>query len=359
MADMTDVKIEPLRKFTEDIFIKLGVPEEDAKITTNVLLAANRRGINSHGVARLQRYVGYIKDNRMNPKTDIKIIKETPVSLLVSAGNGLGQVAGYKTMKKVIEKTKENGLCFANIKESNHYGIAGYYSMMALEEDFIGISITNSAPLVLPTFGKEAIIGTNPLSIAAPTRNEKPFVLDMATSTVPRGKLEVYNRAGKTIPEVWATDEKGHPSQDAATILKNMLERRGGGLLPLGGATEETGSHKGYGLSTMVDILSGVLSGGAFGSIIYSNKQAAGVCHFLGAIDPDIFTSKDEFKDNMDKFINILKNSEKAEGKDRIYIHGEKEFENEEKQKETVSISNKVIEKMREIGEEAGVEPPF
>lgn len=359
MAESTDVKVDVLRKFTEDVFTTLGVPEEDAKITTDVLLAANRRGINSHGVARLKRYVGYIKDNKMTPKTELKVLKETPVSLLISAGNGIGQVAGYKTMNMVIDKTKKNGLCFATVKDSNHYGIAGYYSMMALKEDLLGISLTNSAPLVLPTFGKQAVLGTNPLSIAAPTKNENPFVLDMATSTVPRGKLEVYNRMGKPIPDAWATDEKGYPTVEVAKVLDNMLNRKGGGLLPLGGATEEMGSHKGYGLSAMVDILSGVLSGGAFGSIIYSNKQAAGVCHFLGAIDPDLFITKDEFKGNMDKFIGILRDSEKAEGQDKIYIAGEKEFKKEEEQKETVSISNKVLENLKEIGKDVGVEVNF
>lgn len=359
MADFTEVKVNALRKYTEDVFKALGVPDEDAEITTDVLLAANRRGINSHGVARLKRYVGYIKDGKMNPKTELTILKDTPVSIAASANNGIGQVAGYKVMNMVIDKAKKAGMCFGTVKDSNHYGIAGYYSMMALKNDLIGLSVTNSAPLVLPTFGKQVILGTNPLSIAAPTKSERPFVLDMATSTVPRGKLEVYNRAGKPIPDAWATDEKGHPTTDAAAVLENLLGRKGGGLLPLGGGTEELGSHKGYGLSAMVDILSGVLSGGAFGSNVYANKQAAGVCHFFGAIDPEIFSSKDEFKANMDKFIDTLKNSDKAEGKDRIYIAGEKEFENEDKQQETVSISNKVVENLKEIGKEAGVDVPF
>jgi L-2-hydroxycarboxylate dehydrogenase (NAD+) len=359
MAEFTEVKVDALRKYTEDVFKALGVPEEDAEVTTDVLIAANRRGINSHGVARLKRYVGYIKEGKMNPKTEFTIIKETPVSFSASANNGIGQVAGYRAMNMTIDKAKENGLCFGTVKDSNHYGIAGYYSMMALKHDLIGLSVTNSAPLVLPTFGKQVILGTNPLSIAAPTKKERPFVLDMATSTVPRGKLEVYNRAAKPIPEAWATDEKGHPTTDAALVLENMLGRKGGGLLPLGGGTEELGSHKGYGLSAMVDILSGVLSGGAFGSDVYANKQAAGVCHMFAAINPDIFTSKDEFKGNMDKFIGVLKNSEKAEGKERIYIAGEKEFENENRQKETVSLSTKVVENLREIGKQAGVEVPF
>lgn len=359
MAEFTEVKVNALRKYTEDVFKALGVPDKDAEITTDVLLAANRRGINSHGVARLKRYVGYIKDGKMTPKTELTIIKDTPVSISASANNGIGQVAGHRVMNMVIDKAKQAGMCFGTVRDSNHYGIAGYYSMMALKDDLIGLSVTNSAPLVLPTFGKQVVLGTNPLSIAAPTASQRPFVLDMATSTVPRGKLEVYNRAGKPIPDAWATDEKGHPTTDAASVLENLLGRKGGGLLPLGGGTEELGSHKGYGLSAMVDILSGVLSGGAFGSGVYANKQAAGVCHFFGAIDPDIFSSKDEFKANMDTFIDILKNSEKAEGKDRIYIAGEKEFENADRQQETVSLSNKVIENLKEIGKEAGIEVPF
>ncbi len=359
MAEFTEVKVDALKKYTEDVFKALGVPDEDAEITTDVLLAANKRGINSHGVARLKRYVGYIKDGKMTPKTELTISKDTKVSISASANNGIGQVASYRVMNMVIDKAKESGLCFATVKDSNHFGIAGYYSMMALKDDLIGLCMTNSAPLVLPTFGKQVILGTNPLSIAAPTKGERPFVLDMATSTVPRGKLEVYNRAGKPIPDAWATDEKGHPTTNAAAVLENLLGRKGGGLLPLGGGTEELGSHKGYGLSAMVDILSGVLSGGAFGSNVYANKQAAGVCHFFGALDPEIFSSKDEFKSNMDNFINLLKQSEKAEGKDRIYIAGEKEFENADKQQETVSISNKVVENLKEIGKDAGVDIPF
>jgi len=355
MQGFVDIKIGLLRKFVEDVFTSLDVPEKDAKITADILITANRRGINSHGVARLERYVNYIKNNRMNPKTKITVIKETPVSLLISGGNGLGQVTAYKTMNMVIEKVKETGLCFATVRESNHYGIAGYYSMMALRENFIGISLTNSAPIVLPTFGKEAVIGTNPLSFAIPAERENPFVLDMSTSTVTRGKLEVYSRMDRPISEAWATDERGNPSRETAKILDNILKRKGGGLLPLGGGTEETGGHKGYGLSVLVDILSGLLSNGTFGPMIYSNKKRAGVCHFFGAINPEIFIPADEFMKNMDRFIKRLKATARVSGADNIYIHGEKEFANEKKHKKTVPIYCKVLENLKCIGRKVGI----
>ena len=232
--------------------------------------------------------------------------------------------------------------------------------MMALEHDLIGLSTTNSATLVVPTHGRNAVMGTNPISIAVPAGKERPFVLDMAASTVPRGKLEVYEREGKTMPDTWATDEFGNPTQDASRVLSNLLDRKGGGLLPLGGAEEEGGCHKGYGLALAVDIFSGLLSGSAFGPKLYAQRDApAKVSHFLGAIKIEAFIEPALFKSMMDEYINILKNSEKAAGKDRIFIHGEKEFELHEQQKEEVNIYYKVVEELRNIGEELGVKVPF
>ncbi len=360
MEEYHKIKVDELKGFVSDVFKKLGVSEEDADITADVLVASDRRGIASHGVARLGRYVKGIKDGVMLPDAKMTIEKETENTLLVSGNDGLGQPVSYKTMKKVIEKAKANNVAFAVVHNSNHFGIAGYYSMMALKEDLIGISTTNSAPLVVPTFGKSMLIGTNPISIAAPAGKERPFVVDMATSTVPRGKLEVYARQGKKIPLVWATDENGKPTDNPELVLKNLLERRGGGLLPLGGSEEETGGHKGYGLGMIVEIFTGVLSNGAIGRLVYGEKgKPANVFHFFGAINIDAIIPRDVFKANMDRLINILKTSEKAEGKNRIYIHGEKEFEQEEKHRETVDIYYKVVETMREIGKDVGVEPPF
>lgn len=358
MADYKQIRIADLERFVVEVMKNLNVPEEDAKIVADVLIRADRRGIESHGVARLRRYVNGIKNGLMNPNPSIKIIKETPVSMVVDGDAGLGMVVTYKTMKKCIEKAKENYMCFAAIRNSNHYGIAGYYSLMALEAGMIGLSVTNAAPLVVPTFGRDAVLGTNPISFSVPANKERPFLLDMATSTVPRGKLEVYNRMGKKLPLSWATDELGKPTDDAAKVLENLKTRKGGGLLPLGGGEEETGGHKGYGLAMLVDIMSGVFSGGAFGLDVYGKKNAPpNVCHFIGAIRADTFIAPEDLKDGMDRLIRMVKNAPKREGKDRIFVHGEKEFENEERNVETVPLYVKVYEDLMALAEEFGINP--
>jgi LDH2 family malate/lactate/ureidoglycolate dehydrogenase len=256
-------------------------------------------------------------------------------------------------MELVINKGLKNNIAFATVRDSNHFGMAAYYSMMALDYDLIGISLTNSAPLVVPTHGKNAIIGTNPISIAVPTNKECPFILDMATSTATRGMLEVYEREGKTMPITWATDEFGHPTQDIARVLANLRDKKGGGLLPLGG-------HKGYGLSLVVDILSGVLSGSVFGPNLYVKKdQPAKVSHFFGAIKIDAFIELERFKSAMDEYISLIKNSEKIDGQDRIFVHGEIESELYEKQKTEVSLYYKVVEDLRKIGEQVKIRPRF
>lgn len=360
MKEHIKIKVGTLQEFTINVLKKFGVPAEDAKITADILIAADQRGIGSHGLHRLIRYTNGLKAGVMKPIADIKVWKETPNTLLISGGDGLGQVVGYKAMKLVIDKALKNNIAFAAVRDSNHYGIAGYYAMMALEHDLIGISLTNSETLVVPTHGKHAILGTNPISIAAPAGKEWPFVLDMATATSTRGKIEVYARKGKSMPITWATDELGNPTQDASRVVANLLQKKGGGLIPLGGAEEESGGHKGYGLSLAVDILSGVLSGSAFGPNLYAKKDIpAKVSHFFGAIKIDAFIEPALFKGLMDAYINTLKNSEKAGGKDRVFIHGEKEFELYEQQKEEVRLYYKVIEELRKIAEEVNIEAPF
>jgi len=197
------VKVSELKTFVIDVLVNTGLPREDAEITADVLISADRRNIESHGVARLKRYVDGIKSGIIIPDARMSIIKETPVSLVINGNGGMGQPIAYNTMKMCIEKAKKGFICFASVRNSNHYGIAGYYTMMALKEKMIGLSLTNSAPLVVPTLGKDATIGTNPISIGFPTKNEKPFLLDMATATVPRGKLEVYSRRGQSIPDYY------------------------------------------------------------------------------------------------------------------------------------------------------------
>lgn len=353
-----------LKSFVRDIFVKLGVPAGDALVVADNLLSADLRGIPSHGVARLERYVKGIKDGLIKPLTKIQTLVETESTATLSANDGLGQPASKAAMELAIEKAKKSGTGFVAVTHSNHYGIAAYYSMMALSHDLIGISMTNSAPLVVPTFGKEIIVGTNPLSVAVPAGRERPFVLDMATSTVPRGKVEVYNRLGKPMPQGWATDESGVSTSNAGVVLDNLLARKGGGLLPLGGEGELLGGHKGYGLSLMIDILTGVLAGGAFGTHLYEKDgdkaKPANVCHLFGALDIKGFRKLDEFKDSLDQYINEIKNSPKALGQERIYVHGEKEYEMTEKYlKIGVPVHPKTVGTMRYIAGELGVAPSF
>jgi len=359
---MPDVVVNDakLKKFTTQIFQKLGVSEEDSDITADILVASDLRGIPSHGVARLKRYYDGIKKGLMIPDAKPTIEKETPSTAAINANNGLGQPAGSFAMNLAIEKAKDTGLGFVTVGHSNHYAIAGYYSMMALDEgDLIGISMTNSAPLVVPTFSKDMIIGTNPISIAVPCAKERPFVLDMATSVVPRGKFEVYERDNKPVPSGWAVDEHGMPSTDTARIVDNMAKTLGGGILPLGGAGELLSGHKGYGLSVMVDILSGVLAGAKFGPFVKSNtggEKFTNVGHFFGVIKIDNFIDVDEFKETMDKMIQTLKNSQKAKGEKRIFIHGEKEFEKwDEYKKKGVPLQEKVVASLKQMAQETGV----
>jgi L-2-hydroxycarboxylate dehydrogenase (NAD+) len=350
-----------LKEFVAQVFVKMSVPLEDAQVTADVLVAANLRGIDSHGVARTRRYVQGLRDGVMLARPDIQVVRETSVTALIDGGAGLGQVVGVKAMRLAIEKASRGGLGFVAVRNSNHYGIAGYYAMMALEEDLIGISMTNAATLVVPTFGRDAVLGTNPLSIAMPTGKERPFVLDMATSVVTRGKLEEYDRREKPLLQGWATDERGVPTDDAARVLRNMKDRVGGGILPLGGAGEELAGHKGYGLAFLVDILCGVLPGAAYASHVYPKDESgkplpANIGHFFGALQVDSFRPLEDFKASIDDIIHILKSSDKAEGQERIFIHGEKEFEMaDERMREGIPLHPKVVKDLQEIGEEQGV----
>jgi len=245
------------------------------------------------------------------------------------------------------------------VRNSHHYGIAGYYSLMALEHDLLGVSMTNAAPLVVPTFGRTAILGTNPISLTAPASKEQPFVLDMATSVVPRGKLEVYDRLKKTMPMGWAVDTTGTGTPDPHIVLDALSRRLGGGILPLGGEGEEHSGHKGYGLALMVDVLSGVLSGSATGLGVDVDKAKPNVGHFFMAIDPAAFRPLDEFKRGMDRLARELKDSPKAQGQNRIYVHGEKSFARMEKyRREGIPLTAPVVESMKKVGGEIGVPWP-
>jgi len=357
------VRSQPLTEFCQKVFEKMGIASQDAFTTSEVLVLADLRGIDSHGVARLRRYYTGLKNGMMVPKPQMKVVHETPITALLDGGGALGQVAGKRGMEMAVEKALKNGAGFVAVRNSNHFGIAAYYSLMALKHDLIGISLTNSDAYVVPTFGREVMLGTNPISVTVPAKREKPFVLDMSTAVATLGKLEVYGRMGKKLPLGWATDEKGRSCEDPTRVLSNIRGKVGGGILPLGGEGEEFGGHKGYGLDLLVDILCGVLSGSAYSNLLYPKTPEGKplpslVGHFLGALRVDYFRPVEEFKKEMDDLIRRLKNSAKAEGQSRIYIHGEKEFELEEKyRQEGIPLYYKVYEDLKAIASEVGV--PF
>ena len=361
----TLVRAGALLQFCEDVFVRLGVQRADAHITADVLVAADLRGVDSHGVARLKRYVDGLKDGVMKVHPQVRTVVETPATITMDADGGLGQPVSYQAMRTALDKAANVGAGFATVRNSNHYGIAGYYAMMALERDMIGVCTTNSDVLVVPTFGRKALLGTNPIAVAVPCGRETAFVLDMATSTVPRGKIEVYDRLGKAMPEGWATDETGRNVTDATRVLKNLNTRAGGGLLPLGGEGELLSGYKGYGLAMLVDILSAVLSGAAYSDLVYPRSAEgkplpANLGHFFGAFRIDAFRPVDEFKRDMDDLVSRLKGADKAEGATRIYVAGEKEHEKTlERQAKGIPLHPKVVAALTQIGSDQQVPLPF
>ncbi|NHI82812.1 MAG: Ldh family oxidoreductase [Candidatus Thorarchaeota archaeon] len=356
MSDQV-IKAEDLYDFVKRLMMRCQVSDVGAHYIADNLVTANLRGIDSHGVGRVKRYVEGIRRGYIVPDVSPKIVRENSVLGNVDARDGVGQPAGVFGMDMAIEKAQSEGIGLVTVFNSNHYGFAGYYAMRALEHNLIGISLTNSEPLVVPTFARNAILGTNPISIAAPTSKNRPWVMDLATSVVPRGKLEVYERLGKRIPPGWATDERGTSTDDPARVLENVLYGYAGGILPLGGEGETHGGHKGYGLSLMVDVLSGVLSGSNFGPDIIATKDGKmnhpRVGHFFMALDPAFFTELDVFKRRMDDYIDLLHTCNRAEGCSRIYVHGEKEYEMHDlRTREGIPLDAKTAESLIEYSKQ-------
>lgn len=312
-----------LKHFVAEVLEKSGVARDAAEVVADVLVAADLRGIESHGVARLESYyVSRIRSGHLNPKPNYHIVRETETTVVYDADNGLGHPVGKMAMQKVIEKAQKHGSAFGGVCNSNHFGIAGYYAMMALEHDMIGMASTNSVKYGTATYSKDVLLGTNPLAYAIPAGNEPAFVLDFATTTVPKGKLEVYKRKAKPLLPGWAIDAEGYQTLDPDEALR-------GALLPLGGFGTDGGGHKGYGLGLLVDILCGVLSGGAFGPglplVTDTNKGA--ISHWFGAFRIDGFRDVAAFKADMDRELRFFKESSKAPGQERVWTAGEPEFE--------------------------------
>ncbi|MBE6036372.1 MAG: Ldh family oxidoreductase [Clostridiales bacterium] len=322
---------DQIEAFMIDVFKAYGVPEADAKICTDVLLESDRRGIESHGCNRFKPiYLDRIKNGTLLPVTKIDIVKETPTTVVMDANNGMGMVASHKMMELLIEKAKVYGMAGGTIFNSTHYGIAGYWSGMAEQAGMIGITGTNARPSVAPTNGVEPMMGTNPLTFTMPTDEEFPFNFDCATSTIQNGKIEYYERSGKPTPAGLVVTREGETMTDSGKILRDM--RAGNcALLPLGGLGEETGGYKGYGFTTIVEILSAALAGGPYMKAL-SGKDAEGrnamyrLGHFFFVINPEFFMGLDTFKETAGGICRDLRASEKAPGADRIYTAGEKEY---------------------------------
>jgi L-2-hydroxycarboxylate dehydrogenase (NAD+) len=334
-ADFALIPVDTAHEFIRQVFIHSGVPEADAMICADVLSAADTRGIESHGLSRLKMYYDRIKKGIQNPVTEISIVRDGPTTAVWDGNNGMGQIIAFKAMTSAIEKAKKYGMGSVAVRNSTHYGIAGYYPLMAIKEGLIGFSVTNTRPGIAPTYGSQPMLGTNPIAFGAPTDEDVPFVFDAATSIIQRGKVEVYARKQKLLPDGWVIDQNGGFAHDPDQILDGLVKDEYA-MLPLGGLGEEFGGHKGYGLSTIVEILSSVLQNGAFlhglsGFDPNGKQQPYKLGHFFMAIDPQAFLPMDEFKHNMGELLRELRASKKADGQSRIYTAGEKEYENEKR----------------------------
>jgi L-2-hydroxycarboxylate dehydrogenase (NAD+) len=319
-----------LERFMADVFRGVGVPDQDATICANALITADKRGIDSHGVGRLKPfYYDRIKQGIQEAATEVEIVREGPTTAVVDGHNGMGMVIGQRAMSLAIEKARRYGMGMVAAKNSTHYGIAGYYALMATEHGMIGMTGTNARPSIAPTFGVENMLGTNPLTFGMPSDEPFPFILDCATSVSQRGKIEVYDRAGKDLPPGWVIDRQGRARTDAHQILEDLVTGQAA-LAPLGGIGEETAGYKGYGYATVVEILSAALQSGPFlrglsGFDKQGRRQPYRLGHFFMAIDVEAFVPLAEFKRTTGDILRSLRASQKAPGHDRIYSAGEKE----------------------------------
>jgi L-2-hydroxycarboxylate dehydrogenase (NAD+) len=355
----TDVvfSFEQLRRFTTGVFQYFGVPYKEAVIAADVLAYSDEHGIDSHGIARLKTYVDLLKAKRINPTPAIKIIREKGSVATIDGDNGLGLVVGPKCMEVAIQKAKEHGSGWVSVCNTNHYGAAGYYPVMALEEDLIGLSMTNTTAGVVPFNGAEKMLGTNPIAIAFPGLKAPPVIIDFASSAVSYGKVEIAKRKGEMIPDGWCIDKEGYATNDPSEMIE------GGALLPLG--DKEESGHKGYCLASMVDILTAVLSGANWGPfavpfaihVATSNRQVGkGIGHFFGAWEIDGFRDKTEFKKNIDDWIHTMKATKVQPGRKEVLIPGDPEREAYQiRSKKGIPVNKDVVTSLEAIAKDTGV----
>ena len=353
---------ELLETFMRDVFIKVGVPAEDAAICADILMESDRRGIDSHGIGRFKPiYIDRIKEGIQFPVTNFEIVKEGPTTAVVDGHDGMGHVIGKRSMQMAIDKAKAYGMGMVVVRNSTHYGIAGYYATMATKAGLIGITGTNARSSIAPTFGVENMLGTNPLTVGAPTDEDFPFVLDCATSVSQRGKIEHYDRIKKTMPEGWVIKNDGSSETDPAAALVGFGKGTHA-LVPLGGIGDENAGYKGYGYATVVEILSASLQQGNFLKALNGVDENGGIRpyglgHFFIAIDIGAFVELDKFKFTTGEILRELRASKKMPGRDRIYTAGELEYLTWLERKETgVPLNDSLIKTLRDLKKEYGLD---
>ncbi|GAB2705807.1 Ldh family oxidoreductase [Mucilaginibacter koreensis] len=352
------VSASNLRQFTQQIFLSIGCSTEHAQLATDVLLQADLRGVDSHGVARLIGYVRLWEKQRINATPNIKVVHETPTTATVDGDAGLGLVVAPFAMQVAMQKAAQYGSGWVAVRNSNHFGIAGYHALKAVEQDMIGIAMTNASPLVAPTYSTERLLGTNPICYAFPAGQYPPVVVDMATSAAANGKLEIAQRAGQQVPQGWIQDAEGHSTTDPHG-LKN-----GGALLPLG-SYKEQGSHKGFGLAAIVDLLSGVLPGANYGPWVppfvafldpAPNAPGQGIGHFVGAMRIDGFRPADDFKAHIDNWIERFKTAQTIDTEQQVVIPGEPELQAERERKTNgIPLVDAVVADLNELADKFGI----
>ena len=356
MGNFVYIQEEKLNAFCQDAFEGFGFTPEEAGIIKDVLMMSDMYGIQSHGMQRVVRYHKGIEKGLIDINAKPEVVFETPVSAVVEGHDAMGQLVGHFAMELAIKKAKETGVGIVSARNSNHYGIAGYYANLALKEGLIGFSCTNSEAIMVPTFARKAMLGSNPIAFTMPAEPYN-FFFDASTTVVTRGKLEMYNKLGKQLPNGWALNKDGKASQDAAEVLGNISDHVGGGIMPLGGNTEQLGSHKGYGYGMLCEIFASIFSQGGT-----SNKCMTGgrsnICHGFMAINPAIFGNPEDVKKHFSTFLQELREAPKAEGADRIYTHGEKEAEAIEVcRKEGVPVIDKTVAELFDVCELLKLDP--
>ncbi len=360
MTGITYIPIDIIENFMIDVFQGLGTPERDARICADVLIASDLRGIESHGVGRLKYYYDRIKAGVQFTRTEMEIVKETETTALVDGHHGMGHVTAYRSMRLAMDKARQYGLGAVTVRNGTHFGIAGYYPLMAVREGMMGLTVTNARPAVAPTFSTEPMLGTNPIAFAAPSDVDYPFCFDGATPITQRGKIEVASRAEKPVPEGWVIDAEGNPLTDPDRILEDMGKAMAA-LLPLGGAGEELAGYKGYSLGAMVEILSASLCGGVFmkdllGFAPDGSRRPYMLGHFFLAIDIEHFIPLEVSRRITGQIMRALQDARKAPGAARVYVAGEKEYEKEKQVREQgVSVNPNLRRELQIMRDELNI----